>query len=159
MGAKTPYWVGFHLVKGIGPARFRRLLAHFGDLEAAWHAHPQDLLAAGLPAEVTRRIARVRKQIDPGALLAQWERRGIRVLTWEDPAYPQRLRHIPQSPPVLYLRGALQPEDDWAVASGGFEFSAGSPESSAISIRMRMGLPAIAEAVRCRRPSTSGRSQ
>ncbi|NPA31126.1 MAG: DNA-protecting protein DprA, partial [Chloroflexi bacterium] len=42
--------------------------------------------------------------------------RGIRVLTWEDPDYPERLRPLPQAPPVLYLRGALTPQDAWAAA-------------------------------------------
>ena len=32
------YWVGFNLVKGIGPARTRALLAYFGDVQSAWHA-------------------------------------------------------------------------------------------------------------------------
>jgi DNA processing protein len=33
-----------------------------------------------------------------------------------DEAYPQRLKEIDQPPPVLYLRGELSTEDDWAVA-------------------------------------------
>jgi DNA processing protein len=38
------------------------------------------------------------------------------VITWEDDAYPHRLKEIDQPPPVLYLRGELHPEDEWAVA-------------------------------------------
>ena len=30
--ADPRYWLGFHLTKGIGPARLERLLAYFGDL-------------------------------------------------------------------------------------------------------------------------------
>ena len=40
----------------------------------------------------------------------------IQVLTWDDEAYPRRLKEIDQPPPVLYLRGNLLPEDEWAVA-------------------------------------------
>lgn len=116
MGSKAAYWVGFHLVRGLGPARFRRLLEHFGDLETAWRATPQDWMAAGLSEDLVQRIATLRRQVNPEALLERWHRQGIRVLTWDDPAYPERLRHIAQSPPVLYLRGTLEPEDDWAVA-------------------------------------------
>lgn len=110
------YWVGFHLVKGIGPARFRRLLEAFGSLRTAWEASPAHWQKAGLSADLADRLARLRAKVDLPALLARWEAQGIRVLTWKDEAYPQRLRHIPQSPPVLYVRGTLQPEDDWAVA-------------------------------------------
>ena len=42
--------------------------------------------------------------------------KGITVLTWEEDAYPRRLKEIEQPPPVLYLRGDLLPADEWAVA-------------------------------------------
>ena len=38
------------------------------------------------------------------------------MLTWEEDAYPRRLKEIDQPPPVLYLRGDLLPADEWAVA-------------------------------------------
>jgi DNA processing protein len=44
------------------------------------------------------------------------EAQGIHILTWEDEAYPQRLREIEQPPPVLYLRGDYLPDDLFAVA-------------------------------------------
>jgi DNA processing protein len=44
------------------------------------------------------------------------QRQDIRVITWDDTIYPRRLREIDQPPPVLYLRGSIDPEDDWAVA-------------------------------------------
>ncbi|NIO68955.1 MAG: DNA-protecting protein DprA, partial [Anaerolineae bacterium] len=44
------------------------------------------------------------------------ERAGAQVLTWQDDAYPPQLRHIHSPPPVLYVKGELRPEDEWAVA-------------------------------------------
>ncbi len=41
---------------------------------------------------------------------------GIQVLTWEDEAYPTRLKEIAQPPPVIYLRGEYLAEDLFAVA-------------------------------------------
>ncbi|MFZ5822411.1 MAG: DNA-processing protein DprA, partial [Chloroflexota bacterium] len=49
-------------------------------------------------------------------LYEQIQSKDIQILTWQDEAYPQRLREISQPPPVLYLRGELLPEDTWAVA-------------------------------------------
>lgn len=39
-------------------------------------------------------------------------RRPIRVLTWMDEAYPERLRTIKASPPVVYIRGLAAKESD-----------------------------------------------
>ncbi len=42
------YWIGFNRVYGVGPAKVRALIDHFGDLETAWQADPNDLQEAGL---------------------------------------------------------------------------------------------------------------
>ncbi len=110
------YWVGFNLVKGIGAVRLRNLIQHFGDVETAWHASPQEMRAAGLGPKLIETMQQVRAGV---SLELVWERvhsLGIQVLTWEDEAYPRRLKEIDQPPPVLYLRDNLQPEDEWAVA-------------------------------------------
>jgi DNA processing protein len=38
------------------------------------------------------------------------------VLTWDDPDFPPNLREVFNAPPVLYVRGALEKRDEWAVA-------------------------------------------
>lgn len=109
-------WVGWSLIRGIGPARFRQLLEAFGSARQAWQAPRAELVRAGLPEKLAQEVEERRAQLRPEALLEQWQHKGIHVLTWEDPNYPPRLKHIPQSPPVLYLRGEWTPQDDWAVA-------------------------------------------
>ena len=110
------YWVGFNMVKGIGAVRFKALLDAFGSAEAAWDASPEALLEVGLSRKVVDSFQRVRK----GVSLEQVEERikslGVTVLTWDDDGYPRHLKEIDQPPPVLYMRGSLQAEDDWAVA-------------------------------------------
>jgi DNA processing protein len=112
-------WVGFNLVKGIGAARLKGLLAYFGDIQSAWQAPEPALLASGLNAKIVRLMQQVKAE---NRLVKVWEelqRQDIRVYTWEDEDYPQRLLEIDQSPPVLYSRGRLHPADDWAVAMVG----------------------------------------
>ena len=46
----------------------------------------------------------------------QIENMHIQVLTWDDDTYPRRLKEIENSPPVLYIRGELIADDQWAVA-------------------------------------------
>ena len=110
------YWVGFNLVKGIGAVRVKNLLDTFDSLEAAWNAPADRLRSAGIPAKSLEGILKIRQN---GGLEKAWEavqKSGATVLTWEDEAYPRRLREIDQPPPVLYVRGAFQAEDEWSIA-------------------------------------------
>lgn len=110
------YWIGFNLVKGIGPVRLKALLRVFGDAKTAWSASAAQLQEAGLSYKLTERLLRVREDVSLERLWEGIQQQGINVLTWEDDTYPARLRDIPRSPPVLYLRGEYQVEDEWAVA-------------------------------------------
>ena len=110
------YWIGFNLIKGIGAVRMQALIQHFGDLELAWKAAPIDLARAGLGLKVIERIVQARANVDLEKLWARIEAQGIKILTWEDEAYPQRLKEIEQPPPVLYIRGEYLPDDLFAVA-------------------------------------------
>jgi DNA processing protein len=113
---KLKYWVGFNIVQGIGPTRFRRLLNHFGDLEMAWQAPPLQLAAAGLDRRAIENTLLERSRRDLDGEMAKIAAQGIHVLTWDDQAYPSLLKPIPSAPPVLYVLGSLKPDDDWAVA-------------------------------------------
>jgi DNA processing protein len=110
------YWVGFNLVKGIGAVRLQGLQNHFGDLQVAWQAPAEALHAAGLSPRVAERVAQVRMSVDLEKYITRIAAQGIQIITWEDEFYPARLKEIDQSPPVLYQRGSLTPEDAWAVA-------------------------------------------
>jgi DNA processing protein len=114
--ADKRYWIGFNLIKGIGAVRMQALIQHFGDLEIAWNAAPVDLARAGLGLKLIERVVQARGNIDLEKVWAKIEGQGIKVLTWEDEAYPQRLKEIDQPPPVLYIRGEYLPDDLFAVA-------------------------------------------
>ena len=110
------YWVGFNLVKGIGAARLRSLLEYFSDISLAWDAPADALRAAGLSEKLVESLGEVRSRISLEKLWERLQEMGIKVLTWEDPDYPRLLKEVDQPPPVLYLKGDLDPCDDWAVA-------------------------------------------
>lgn len=110
------YWVAFNRVSGIGPARVRALLDHFGSLEAAWHADAWSMARTGLDRRAIESWIETRRTLDLDAEMARLEALGVQVLTWDDPEYPSLLREIPSSPPVLYVRGEVSPADEWAVA-------------------------------------------
>lgn len=110
------YWIGFNIVRGIGPVRLRALLDHFGDVEQAWHAPSEELRRAGLDRRSLENLVAARAALDLDQELERIADAGAQVLTWESSDYPRLLREIPDPPPVLYVRGALTEEDVWAIA-------------------------------------------
>jgi DNA processing protein len=113
------YWIAFNRVRGIGPARLRALLDAFGSIEEAWHAPADKLREVGLDRRSLANMIEARGSLDLAAELGRLRAAGVSALTWEDPGYPARLLTISDAPPVLYVRGQLRPEDDWAVAMVG----------------------------------------
>src|SRR5579884_1264061 len=110
-----PYWLAVSRVKGIGPARFKLLLDAFGSAEAAWAATPAAWQAAGLDARTSAAFEQQRRRIVPEAELERLVKLRVGVVRICDDAYPRLLREIPLPPPVLYVRGRMTPEDEWAV--------------------------------------------
>ncbi len=110
------FWVGFNLVRGVGAVRVRNLLQHFGKLEIAWDAPAGALISAGLPARVVENFLVVRKQVNLEVVMKKIADQGVTVITWDEDVYPRRLKEIDQPPPVLFVRGSINVEDDWAVS-------------------------------------------
>lgn len=110
------YWLGFNVVKGIGPVRLRALRDYFGDLERAWHATESQLKAAGLDRRSRASLITTRSETDLNQLERQLDDLGIAALTLEDPDYPRLLHELSDAPPVLYVKGSLVDADRWAVA-------------------------------------------
>jgi|SRR5579883_121528 len=111
------YWVAFNRILGIGPARFRLLLAYFrDDLALAWRADGQELAQAGLPQRTIEAFLAQRAKIEPERELERLRNEQVGLLTWRDAAYPALLREIDDAPPVLYVRGTLTEADRFALA-------------------------------------------
>ncbi len=110
------YWVGFNIVRGIGPLRLRALLDTYGSIERAWHASADQLRSAGLDGRSIGNLLKARSELDLDRELKRIDAIGARVLTWDSPQYPRLLLETDAPPPVLYIRGELTDDDAWAVA-------------------------------------------
>jgi len=110
------YWVGFNIVRGIGPVRLRALIDYFGDVERAWHAPSEGLRSAGLDSRSLNNLLEARSSLDLDRELERIAAVGAQAITVENSLYPRLLREIADPPPVLYVKGALTEEDAWAVA-------------------------------------------
>ncbi len=110
-----PYWAAFSRVPTIGSVRVGLLEERFGSLEAAWQATQGELTAAGLTEATAESVGQVRRVVDPEREIESARAAGVEVLTWHSSGYPALLREIDGPPPVLYVRGSLEPNDEARV--------------------------------------------
>jgi len=101
-------WLALALTPGLGARMAGKLLKEFGSPEAIFNASLTALEAQRLPAAVAQEI-HLRRPLSLAAMeLAQVQALGCRLLTWDEPQYPARLREIYDPPPLLYVRGNVE---------------------------------------------------
>jgi DNA processing protein len=112
------HWVALNCVPGLGPAGLAQLLRRFGSparilLETA----PEQLSqAAPIDSDVARRIAEAGRNLDKFArYVEQLAADGIQVVTLADPRYPRLLMRAPNPPPVIYMAGSYQADDENSI--------------------------------------------
>lgn len=109
------YWVGFSFITNIGRVRLGRLERHFGNIENAWKANAAELARAGLDAASVHSVVDQRPRVDLDAEMEKLELSGVSVFTRRDDGYPARLSEIHDYPPILYVKGAILPDDKWCL--------------------------------------------
>ena len=117
MNEETYYWLALSLIPGVGSIFFKRFLERFNTPEAVFRAPKKELFnVEGIGEKVVEAILsgppekRVKREFN---LLKEV---GGTLLTLKDAAYPRRLRDIYDPPPLLYLRGELKKQDDFALS-------------------------------------------
>ncbi len=134
------HWAALAAWAGVGGKTMTALLQHFGSLEAILAASARELRdVRGVGPQTAAAITR----LDLAAVeaeLARFAAQGIGILTWEDKDYPANLLHSADAPPVLFVRGALAPQDARAVAIIGTRTP--PPASAALAERIAAALAA-----------------
>lgn len=106
------YWLWLTTRKGLYGANALRVLEWFGTPEAVFFADEREY--DRLP-ELTGQIKNALKDKDltgVNVILGDCERLGIRIMTYRDAGYPERLRNIYDPPLVLYIKGKSIPFDE-----------------------------------------------
>jgi DNA processing protein len=114
--SEDKYWLGFNLVKGVGPAKIQALLSYCGDIKAAWEADSELLDKLGFDKRAKENLIHARGTLDLDRELEKVRSKHINILTWDSPDYPSYLREVDGPPPLLYIVGSLEDIDRWAVA-------------------------------------------
>jgi len=116
MTDKLP-WLALKSIPGVGLVLFQRLVARCGAPAAVFQASPEKLQSIkGVTPALARAIRGFRDWDLLEEQLARLQNRGAQMLTWDDPGFPARLKQIPYPPPLLFVQGTLEPQDDLAVA-------------------------------------------
>ncbi len=112
---ELPYWLALRRA-GLGSTNFALLLARFSNISTAWDAPLDEIGRAGLDAKFVRAVERARSTFAAEAELAALRKYDARAVTWLDSEFPESLREIPQSPPVVFVRGTSGPQFEQSVA-------------------------------------------
>jgi len=101
-------WVALALTPGLGARSAGKLLREMGSPEAIFNASLTTLEAHRLPAAVAQAIHSRQPLSAAAKELALAQAAGCKLLTWDEPEYPQRLREIYDPPPLLYVLGNIE---------------------------------------------------
>ena len=114
--ADLKYWLWLTTRKGLGPAGTMTVLDHFLTPERAFYAEREDVEALPLPPFARQSL--LDKSLEgPDRILGDCDRLSMRVMTFQDADYPQRLREIAVPPAVLYIKGkSFRFDEEAAIA-------------------------------------------
>ena len=112
----TIHWLALTLTPGIGGATARKLLDRYGDIQSIFEAPPDELTEIPrITPEIADKLLSISfEQLETELLSLDEE--GIDVLTWDDERFPDRLRALNDAPLLLFVRGAILPSDEGAIA-------------------------------------------
>ncbi len=98
------YYLAFSQFPGIGPHKFRSLLAHFGSAEEAFRADKKDLEKI-IGSKTSQKFDSFRNNFNLKEYEDQLTDKGIEYLCLIDDDYPSLLKLIPNPPFLLYVKG------------------------------------------------------
>jgi len=99
-----------------GPTRLKKIKKHFPSWENAFHASATGLMQAGIDYNLAQEFTAARQNINPEQILEQLDQENIKVITIEDNNYPKLLAEIYDPPQLLYYKGKLENQDEFALA-------------------------------------------
>ena len=113
-------WLKIALTPGIGPGLFYNLIDRFGDPEGILGRSEAELRTIDrLKTGTIRSLLQTsegKRDEEANRELEAMEEKGVRAVTIGDPDFPRNLLEIPTPPPLLFVRGSIEPEDSNAIA-------------------------------------------
>ncbi len=114
---KLEAWIALSLIKGIGETKLKSLVEDFRAAEEVFRASLTDLKEVGrLNSVIAERIVRFSNSQLIEDQIEFMDRCGVKLITFIDDDYPENLRQLHDSPPMLYVKGEIREGDKLAVA-------------------------------------------
>ncbi len=110
------YWLALARVPFFGAVRLGKLFRAFPDMERAFCASKEELIAAEIEPDIAHRFLLERTHIDPDAELDRLQKAETQVATLADANYPKLLKQITDPPALLFYRGTLPSGDRKHIA-------------------------------------------
>ncbi len=113
---ENKYLIGLSHFPKFGPARLKLLLSYFNNTQQAFEAPLNEIIKAGIKENIASEFISVREEIDLSKLLNTLENENIQVIALSDERYPKLLKEIYDPPALLYVKGELKNNDEYAIA-------------------------------------------
>ncbi len=97
--------LAFSVFSGIGPVRYRHLIAHFSSASAAYTAPIEKLQETALSPSLINSFDRFRESFDIWSFQKMLRDKHITPIPFTSARYPRLLREIPDPPLILYVFG------------------------------------------------------
>lgn len=110
-----PYLLALHSIDGLGPIRLKALIEYFKDPKIAWEANGSEIRSIGIPQTTVDLLLESRKKLDPETYAKTIADSGIKWMSFFDVDYPKKLAQIYDPPIILYYKGEILPEDEFAI--------------------------------------------
>jgi DNA processing protein len=109
--------IALSLIPKVGPVTARNLVSYCGGVEAVFKARKKELLKIpGVGAAIAQSIGDRAVFLQAEEELRFIEKHNIRPLFYLDEDFPQRLKHLPDSPVILFYKGTGRLDFDRSVA-------------------------------------------
>lgn len=105
------YQIALPLLPEVGLQRTKQVVQHFGSAEALFHAGKSEVMAVTrLSADATEALLHARESALARAReeVAFIEKHNLQTYWFEDEAYPEALRQLPDAPTLLYSKGNVR---------------------------------------------------
>ena len=136
--AGLKYWIWLSTRRGLDAASALTVLDYFVTPERAYYADREEY--DQLPIPPRARAGLCSKELDTAdRILADCQRLSLRIMTFRDGDYPERLRQIADPPAVLYARGRMfQFDEEAAIAVVGSRTPSQYGEAAAAKLGMEL---------------------
>ncbi len=116
MEDKAYFLLALSCVDSVGQKAIEVLLERFDDPSEVFKADQSELVSSGLKPAQAKRILSFKDWNRVDRLIEYCKKSGIKILHILSDKYPERLRHIDSAPPILYVRGDIEPDDRIALS-------------------------------------------